>query len=343
MLHDRDVFDTALRRLQADASTEFGQPGARIEHLRRIDGRFSSVLRVRIRTPTRSTTAYIKILKPYGNRPEDLARADRMLAREYRATRALYEALAGDADFGVVRPIAFLPEQRTIVTEEVAGRPFGELLVDPRSTADELAAIAGRVGAWVRRYQATVTGTSAVNMVDIDERRHYLAERLDTLEGRVLTPADRVATLARFDSLRRDIGVSAVPAVPIHADLTPLNIIVDASGRPAVLDFTMAKTGTIFHDLSHVSFHLELLAARHRRQAALMRHVQRALLSGYGPDTSADHPLFRLMMLQHGVCHVALMAERQVPILDAAYRWFMRRRWRTCERMPAHVGEPQVA
>jgi hypothetical protein len=43
---------------------------------------------------------------------------------------------------------------------------------------------------------------------------------------------------------------------------------------------------------------------------------------------SADDPLFRLMLLQQGVCHIALMAERRVPVVDAAYRWFMRRRWR---------------
>jgi hypothetical protein len=34
------------------------------------------------------------------------------------------------------------------------------------------------------------------------------------------------------------------------------------------------------------------------------------------------------MLLQHGVCHIALTAERRVPVVDAAYRWFMRRRWR---------------
>jgi aminoglycoside phosphotransferase (APT) family kinase protein len=43
--------------------------------------------------------------------------------------------------------------------------------------------------------------------------------------------------------LCREIGVSALPAVAIHADLTPMNIIVDQAGRVAVLDFTMAKKG----------------------------------------------------------------------------------------------------
>ena len=52
------------------------------------------------------------------------------------------------------------------------------------------------------------------------------------------------------------------------------------------------------------------------------------MLAGYRPGLSAADPLFRLMLLQHAVCHVALLAERRFPIVDAAYRWFLRRRWR---------------
>jgi hypothetical protein len=30
---------------------------------------------------------------------------------------------------------------------------------------------------------------------------------------------------------------------------------------------------------------------------------------------------------------VALLAERRVPLVDAAYRWFLQRRWRECEQL----------
>jgi hypothetical protein len=30
---------------------------------------------------------------------------------------------------------------------------------------------------------------------------------------------------------------------------------------------------------------------------------------------------------------VALLAERRVPVLDPLYRWFLRRRWRLCDRL----------
>jgi aminoglycoside/choline kinase family phosphotransferase len=134
-----------------------------------------------------------------------------------------------------------------------------------------------------------------------------------------------------------------IPAVPIHADLGPMNVIVDARGRVTVLDFTMAKTGPRHHDLSHLYFHLELMAARHRSRQHVFRALQSAMLGGFDPAASAGEPQFRMMLMQHGVCHVALLAERRVPVVDLAYRWFLRRRWQTCERMADGQGELRVA
>lgn len=345
-MHDRDSmsrgadpFEPVLAALAADPSTEFGAPGAQIEMLRRVEGPYSSLRRVRIRTPARTVQAYIKILKPRGPGEEELAQAERSLQREYRVTAALYKTLKQDAGIGAVRPIALLREHRTLVTEEVPGRPLSELLVEASSPTDELLAIASRVGAWARAYQSLDEASRTIQLADL---RAYLDCRLALLEGRVLSASDRQATLARFDALSEEIGSPVVPAVSIHADLTPANIIVDENGRVTVLDFTMAKTGTFCHDLSHVYLHLALMAARHRGRTELFRALQRAMLRGYAPSLSADDPLFRMMLLQHGVCHVALLAERRVPLIDAAYRWFVRRRWQVCERLPARAGEVTV-
>jgi aminoglycoside phosphotransferase (APT) family kinase protein len=325
-----DIFQPVLTALHADKSTEFGAPGARVEIVRPIEGSFSSVRRVRIRTPERTMFAYIKILKARGEPGADPAMADRWLKREYRATQAVYEARHRDPRIGAVRPIAWFPEYRAIVTEEVPGRTLGELLAEGHRPHDELAAISESVGAWVRLYQAVMP---ASGLVSIAERREYLDVRLKRLRGRVLTEADRDETLRRFDQLAIAVASPTVPAVAIHADLSPLNVIVDDTGRLTVIDFTMAKTGTALHDLTHIYFHFELMAARHPARRASLRALQRALLSGYSPALAPDDPLFRLMLLQHGVCHVAVMAERRVPAIDAAYRWFMRRRWRVCDRM----------
>lgn len=329
-----------LEALRADQSTEFGAPGARVEVLRRIDGPYSTVQRVRIQTPTRTSHAFVKVLRPRGSGPEGAAMADRMLKREYLATLSVYEALRDDPLMGAVRPLAWLPEHRALVTEEVPGRPFGDLLAEGDQPADALEAVASRVGAWIRRYQ---TIGSATGVIELSERRRYLETRLQPLEGRVLSSDDRQGALRLFDSLADAIGSPTVPAVAIHADLTPYNVLVDQNGRMTVLDFTMVKSGASYHDLTHMYFHLELLSARQRARRAALRGIQRALVAGYAPTLSPADPLFRLLLLQHGVCHVALMAERRVPVVDAAYRWFMRRRWRLCARLSEGAHEPQIA
>ena len=137
--------------------------------------------------------------------------------------------------------------------------------------------------------------------------------------------------LSRFDALAERLGPE-VAGVPIHGDLGPMNIIVDDTGRIAVLDFTMVKTGTACHDISHLYFHFEMTGARQRKRE-MMRELERALLAGYSPSLSDTDPLFKLMLMQHVVCHVALIASRRPPVVDLAYRWFARRRWQTCLRM----------
>jgi hypothetical protein len=143
MVHAGDVCGPVLQALAPDRTTEFGAPGARVEVLRRIDGPFSSVLRVRILTPARAVHAYTKILKPRQPGTEQLSRIDRFLNREFAATSAFYNALQQDADIAAVRPVALLPESRALATEEVPGPPFGELLAEFSQPQDRLEA-AGR-------------------------------------------------------------------------------------------------------------------------------------------------------------------------------------------------------
>ena len=342
MSRPADGLQAALSALAGDPSTPFGVPGAGVEVLRRLEGPFSTVYRVRIDTPGVARYAYIKFMTPHGEGAEERARIDRMLAREFAATRRLYDALRQDETMGALRPLALLPDHRAIVTEEVPGRPFSDLLRNGERSTTALAAIAASVGRWIRVYQDLDVAPPAAP-IELAERRRYLNDRLRLLEGRVLSPGDCRAALDRFDALSREIGVPAVQAVPIHADLTPANVVVDDSGRMTVLDFTMAKTGAALHDVSHFYFHLELMGARHRRRQAALREVQASLLGGYAPTCSAHDPLFRLVLLQHAACHLAQLASRRLPMVDAAYRWFLRRRWRYCERMVARSDVRQIA
>jgi aminoglycoside phosphotransferase (APT) family kinase protein len=327
-------FAPVIAELARNAAAHFGADSVEIEPVRRIDGPYSSVLNVRVSGGSARSGAYIKVYKPRSNSEADLARADRFLQREFRATSTLHAALAAQPEIGVLRPIACLPEHRAIVTAEVVGRPFGELLNGASAPDPRILEIGRRVGRWVHAYQAIAP---ADGRVDLAERRAYIDERLRQLERRVIDSAVRRQVLSTVDALSSAIGSASIPAVAIHADLTPTNVLVSDDGRVTVLDFTMAKAGSPYHDLAHMYFHLGLFGRRRRGRAALARDVQRALLEGYEPSLSPGSPLFALMVWQHAVCHLAMLDERRVPLAGRAYRWLLRRRWRDVSYLASSI------
>jgi hypothetical protein len=337
VLHDRDPLASILSALQADASTEFGAEGAKIEPVERIEGPFSIVHRVKVQTAHRTSHAYIKILKPRGLAESRLAK---VIEEEYRATQVVYDAARDEQAMRAVRPIACLPEHRALVTEEVQGRSLRKLLVGRTRPVGGLEPIVAWVGSWIRLYQRI---GGVFPLVELHRHREYVDTRLKGLEGRIISPSHRRDALREFDALVAEIGSPVVPAAGIHADLTPDNVIVGDDGRVTVLDFTMVNVGPACHDLTHFYFHLELMAARAPERRVEFDLLERALLNGYDPTLSAQDPMFRLMLLQHAVCHIALLAERKVSMLGPVYHWFVRRRWRACERMRLGAGERQVA
>jgi Ser/Thr protein kinase RdoA (MazF antagonist) len=327
-------FEPVIAELARNAAAHFGAETVEIEPVRRIDGPYSSVLNVRVSGRNSQSGAYIKVYKPRSNSEADLARADRFLQREFRATSALHAALAAQSELGALRPIACLPQHRAIVTAEVIGRPFGDLLTTASAPRERIVEVGRRVGRWIRAYQQIAPSDGRV---ELSERRAYIDERLRHLQAGVLDEAGRRHVLAHVDALSSAVGTPSVPAVAIHADLTPTNVLVGDDGRVTVLDFTMAKAGSVYHDLAHMYFHLGLFAQRKRSHAAVARDVQRALLDGYQPSLSPDEPLFALMMWQHAVCHLAMLAERRIPVGGAAYRWLLRRRWKDVSYLASSI------
>ena len=80
--------------------------------------------------------------------------------------------------------------------------------------------------------------------------------------------------------------------------------------------------------------HLERLKSRPRFRSGFVSTLQAALLRachGLGPQPD---PLFRLMLLQHAVCHVTQLADGATGPLRPALRWLIRRRWEAALAMP---------
>jgi Phosphotransferase enzyme family len=327
-----DGFEPVLAALSQGAQQYFGDAAAVVEPVSRMERPFSALLRLRVRTADRDSHAFAKVFKPRLSTPEELAQLRRYVEREFCAAKCLYEALGPQPGLSALRPVAVFPDDLAIVTEEVVGTTFERTLRDAlwgRRVAIPIDVVAERIGAWIRTYQTVI---DADGVLDLSERREYLDVRLRRLMAAgVMTDADAALALERYDALAS--RVAPQPLVAIHADLNPGNILVTADGGVTILDFSMAKTGARFHDLTHLYMHLEFLRWRPRLKSAVVDDAQSALIRGYDSSCSSLDPLFQLMLLQHLVCHVALLTERPSGPLDPAFRWFVRRRWAKCARV----------
>jgi len=324
-----------LEALHAQRSRLFGDAAAVCEPVAVLERPYSTVLRLRILTSRSAPSyAFAKVYKvrpvlPYETPP---APAD-LVREEFAATSRLHAALRARPGLSSPRPIASFPEYGAIVTQALEGGTLDHRLRDwrDRRRAPTLEAVASRIGAWLRAYQRLggATGTWSV-----EAARRYLDDRLRHMVRLLGGPA-RDRALAIFDRIAAELPPAPEALVPIHADLCPGNILVMPGGRIAVLDLATAQAGTRYHDIAHLYLHLEFARSRLSRRRIDLAPVQATLLAMFDRPAAADHPLFRLMLLQHAVCHVTHLADTagRVPriALEALIRW----RWRICLAMPA--------
>jgi hypothetical protein len=303
-------FRPVLSKLAAHGQRYFGADRVDLQPIRQLDRPFSTLLHVRVCGSAAMDEAFVKILKPRADTPEQIASMRQNVLADFEMTRRVHDGLAAYPGLTAVRPIACFPEDLAIVTEEARGQTLSDLLssraagVRSRRTVAALGAILRGVGSWLKAAQAALTPDRAVSP---ERMRAYLDTRLSDLEcGSVhLTPHGR-GLLESFRDRLLDEAAPELRAVWIHADFCPENIIV-RDGRITVLDFTMAKGGTIYHDLSHLYLGLDAMKAKPWFTARVIGHLQRELLDGFEPGLSPMRPLFTLMLLQHVLCDLVAM------------------------------------
>jgi hypothetical protein len=335
MTPSTDGFGPVLKALTADAEQFFGDSKVTLDPVLRLDRPFSALLRLKVTTRNAASHAFLKMYKPRPEVPyEPPMDLSQMVQEEYAATLRMYRALAGRPGLAAPRPISVFPEHKAIVTEEVHGTSFDRLLRAEAwrwTPTPMLQAIATRIGAWVREYQRVMPAAGELSLA---ERRQYIDERLRHITPRILSREERARALGLFDELAAQIARPTQPLVAIHADLCPGNILITAGGGVSVLDFAMAQAGTRFHDVAHLYMHLDRQRFRPRLGTPFIPSVLAALLRAVDESATHPDPLFRLMQLQHAVCHVTQLAGRSGGRLDGALCWFIRGRWRASLATP---------
>jgi hypothetical protein len=321
-------FDSVLERLRSESVRHFAAAKVTMVPHRFVVRPFSQVMEVDIDAEGRVISAFVKILKPRADGVQALEATRRNIAREFEVTAKVHGRFAPHAGLSTARPIVCYPELLAMVTERVDGIPLQRLLSRargfPSGTAlQSLCSTMRRVGAWLRTFQALDTSEGHVSL---DQLRTYLDHRLQPLaDGRVIGADVRDRVLRYFDDLARHVPPSDLEAVPVHADFTPENVII-RDGDVSVLDFTMAKPGGRYLDLSHMWMHVDQLKAKPWFRPAVVDALTSALVAGFDPLLRTDDPLFELFLLQQVVCHMRQMQQDPPALPARLYAEFLRRR-----------------
>ena len=336
-----NVFAPVLPRIEFDAASHFSEP-IRLAPVREQDRPFSHLLRLAVLRPGENTPFAHLFVKRFKPRPDisDAAIRKRVL-RDYETNSRVHTALRHYDDIGAVPTVACYPEMLTIVTEEVAGPTLLEHLQAHAgwfvgaTELEQLEKTLATAGRWLRAFQATDSG----GVVPVASLRAYIAHRVQRLMGLSghLTAADRDRILSHVDALGAAAPPDDLREVAVHSDLALGNILV-SDHRIVVLDFAMAKLGTRFHDLTRLWVQLDVLTTKPQFRAATVRRLQRALLAGYDPTVSPQHPLFRLHALLHRLNQLAKLSSQPGAYPGAAYGWVVRRHHR--RRLARELSAP---
>ncbi|MGE5815001.1 MAG: phosphotransferase [Acidobacteriota bacterium] len=300
----------ALQRLAKEGASCLGAPVEHIEPGQLIRRPFSDVLRARVITARGEQVVYCKTFRSPAGDPTSFERLRFRVEREFRETARAYQAFAGQPGFAPLEPVALYPDLLALVTKEVDGEPFSDLLARTsrrwsRGDLQEAVRAAALIGQWLRTYQLAPAEPQRLSITDL---REYVDSRLARLER------ERVAGFAvgrreqivqEFDAWASRLESSDLDALPVHADFCPENILVH-KGAISVIDFAMAKRGLRHLDLSHLLIHLDFRRGRTWKQDSLAA-IRRSLLDGFGDPGVTESPGFRLAVLVHVA---ALMADR---------------------------------
>jgi hypothetical protein len=332
-------FRPILAKLEARGRDYFGPDFVALQPVRRLERPFSTILQIRVDGHDGADNAFVKILKPRAHTEVEIESMRQNVVKDFEMTNRVHQGLLKYPRLTAVRPIACFPEDLAMVTAQAVGETLSGLLTRaagwPRQRVqDHLTSTLRQAGEWVRAVQAALPQDREVRPETVCA---YFERRLNDLEanGRVrLTRAGRLAIERHRDRLLDRALVEqgprpGFPAVWIHADFCPENVIV-RDERMTVLDFTMAKAGTVYHDVSHLHLWIDCMTAKPWFRRSVMARLQAELLDAFEPGLTQDRPLFELMLLQHVLCHLVEIngsSRRPMGGLYAARLHARHRRW----------------
>ncbi len=308
---------------------ELGEIGEAVRIEKSLGGQESDIFILSSDTKDSPLRLYVKVVK------EDNFRAGTLTARlhaEYCCLKETYEYFRHSSLHGAVRPVAFFPHWRAIVTAESPGILLKPLVMSytrllSMKDIEPLKRIAFLCGKWLWDFHHHVRAETSFEMEEISL---YVSRRLGMLEGAGLMDCDLGMGLRNNLERMQKRGAQALPRVLLHNDFIPGNILADGE-KICVLDFSWVGKGVAYFDI--VSFWLELQklgeAPQHSRDK--IAALQKAFLEGYGgiSDRSVEFKCFELLHRVNSLADLCRGRQKMawLPRIMAEYEIRNHRRW----------------
>ncbi len=329
-------FAPVLLKLSSESSSHFGCADARLEPVEYQERPFSHLLRVAVFAAGRSiplTHVFVKIFKVPGQ--SDHERMRRRVKKDFESTSKIHQAMTQWRDSGAVRPIACYPEHLANVTEQVPGHTLLEYLhsnvawVPWRSTLMRLSPTMEKVGQWVRAFQSIDHQPGRVSVGALQSYVDARLERLVAASAAAFGETERARVLEYIERLYAVAPPDDLLETSIHGDLAPANMLISGE-RVVVLDFAMCGRGSVFHDLSRLFLQLDLLKLKPHFNSGVIDRLGRSLLRGFDPQLTLDRPMFRVLLMQHRINHLATLFLSHERFPANLYSMRVRRYHRAC-------------
>jgi hypothetical protein len=298
--------EQTLARLREDGAIALPDGGALSARVLSVATRpFSYVAWIEVCHPGGSRRVVAKIPRV---RPGRTHRGLEQLQREYTAAHDLASTFGGERQLGVPDVVAFYPEVPALVCDEVEGATLSALIADGArgipgaERLSRLEAVCRGAGRWLRFLQAATLVEG--QQVSLDEMVAYVdvrLERIVELRPRGLD-ADWQASVRRAFAAAKEPAPADLRVAAVHGDFTPSNIMSDGQ-RIVAIDLARFGVGSIYYDVTRLYHQLGLLLHKPWFRPATVARLRRALLAGYDPRLHDGHPLFRLFLVQHLLCH----------------------------------------
>lgn len=292
----------------------------------------SAIHVIRLAAPTAERRFFLKTLRSTPGARQETVTA---LMTEYRVLTDLRARFAPFPRLDVVKPVACLPDDLSLLTEEFPGRTLETFLrhrplFRPSAQSQDAVRLCRLTGEWLRRFQEfTAAGDGAA--FDVFELFAYCDERLriilDSRDGG-LDRRIAAATIKHLERLAAGIPRADLALVGRQNDFRPENILTDGT-RVVVVDFTGFRPGPRLYDFMKFWMKLEDLGSWPAGRRRVTARLQQAFREGYGPAVNLSSPLAAFLRVAYMLDKISEAVDPDLPPARLGRRFVMSRWYRT--------------